>query len=88
MGFVRVRCYVNVKFSCYARRKKKKHDSYILVKTKIIVEKKRKMTEEANFADQIENDKNKTNVRCQFCNSLMIKAKEAKYCEQKVSFIP
>lgn len=46
------------------------------------------MTEEANFADQIENDKNKTNVRCQFCNSLMIKAKEAKYCEQKVSFIP
>lgn len=50
--------------------------------------KNQKMTEEANFADQIENDKNKTNVRCQFCNSLMIKAQEAKYCEQKVSFWP
>lgn len=46
------------------------------------------MTEEANFADQIEDDKNKTNVRCQFCNSLIIKAKEATYCEQKVSFVP
>ncbi|KAH8409551.1 hypothetical protein KR222_008399 [Zaprionus bogoriensis] len=41
------------------------------------------MTEEAKFAEQIENDKNKSNVRCQFCNSLMLKAQEAKYCEQK-----
>ncbi|KAH8263024.1 hypothetical protein KR044_003278 [Drosophila immigrans] len=42
------------------------------------------MTEEANFADQIADDKNKTNVRCQFCNSLMLKAHEGKYCEQEI----
>ncbi|EDW11477.2 guanine nucleotide exchange factor MSS4 homolog [Drosophila mojavensis] len=43
------------------------------------------MTDEANFADQIENEKNRTNVRCQFCNSLMLKAREASYCEQEVN---
>lgn len=42
------------------------------------------MTDKANFADQIENDKNKNNVRCQFCNSLMLKGKEASYSEQEV----
>ncbi|XP_030556880.1 guanine nucleotide exchange factor MSS4 homolog [Drosophila novamexicana] len=42
------------------------------------------MTDEANFAEQIVNDKNKTNVRCQFCNSLMLKAKEGTYAEQQI----
>jgi len=46
------------------------------------------MTEEVSFAEQIENNTNKINVRCQFCNSLMLKAHEGKYCEQEVSFIP
>lgn len=44
------------------------------------------MTEEANFAEQIADNHNKTNVRCQFCNSFMLKANEGMYCEQEVSF--
>lgn len=43
------------------------------------------MTEEAVFPDQIVDGKNKTNVRCQFCNSLMLKAQEGSYNEQEVS---
>ncbi|XP_030383726.1 guanine nucleotide exchange factor MSS4 homolog [Scaptodrosophila lebanonensis] len=42
------------------------------------------MTEESNFAAQIENDRNKLSVRCQFCNCLMLKANEGSYCEQEV----
>ncbi|EDV31257.1 uncharacterized protein Dana_GF14634 [Drosophila ananassae] len=42
------------------------------------------MTEEAVFPDQIVDGKNKTNVRCQFCNSLMLKAQEGSYNEQEV----
>ncbi|KAL7741131.1 hypothetical protein ACLKA6_018159 [Drosophila palustris] len=42
------------------------------------------MREEANFVEQIENNHNKTNVRCQFCNSFMLKALEGKYCEQEI----
>ncbi|XP_017098022.2 guanine nucleotide exchange factor MSS4 homolog [Drosophila bipectinata] len=42
------------------------------------------MTEEAAFPEQIVDGKNKTNVRCQFCNSLMLKAQEGSYDEQEV----
>ncbi|EDW04068.1 guanine nucleotide exchange factor MSS4 homolog [Drosophila grimshawi] len=42
------------------------------------------MTEESNFAEQIVNNHNKTNVRCQYCNSLMLKATEGTYCEQEI----
>ncbi|KAH8324224.1 hypothetical protein KR074_001788 [Drosophila pseudoananassae] len=42
------------------------------------------MTEEAVFPEQIVDGKNKTNVRCQFCNSLMLKAQEGSYNEQEV----
>jgi len=43
------------------------------------------MTEEADFAGQIVDGKNKTNVRCQFCNSLMLKAQEGTFNEKEVS---
>ncbi|XP_037710320.1 guanine nucleotide exchange factor MSS4 homolog [Drosophila subpulchrella] len=42
------------------------------------------MTEEADFAGQIVDGKNKTNVRCQFCNSLMLKAQEGTFSEEEV----
>nr|XP_016930180.1 guanine nucleotide exchange factor MSS4 homolog [Drosophila suzukii] len=42
------------------------------------------MTEEADFAGQIVDGKNKTNVRCQFCNSLMLKAQEGTFNEKEV----
>ncbi|KAH8241079.1 hypothetical protein KR026_011696 [Drosophila bipectinata] len=42
------------------------------------------MTEEVAFPEQIVDGKNKTNVRCQFCNSLMLKAQEGSYDEQEV----
>ncbi|ALC38906.1 CG7787 [Drosophila busckii] len=42
------------------------------------------MTEVANIEQQIVNNKNKTNVRCQFCNSLMLKAQEGSYCQQEI----
>ncbi|KAH8269737.1 hypothetical protein KR018_008657 [Drosophila ironensis] len=42
------------------------------------------MTEEAAFPEQIVDGKNKTDVRCQFCNSLMLKAKDGSYNEQEV----
>ncbi|EDV59337.1 guanine nucleotide exchange factor MSS4 homolog [Drosophila erecta] len=42
------------------------------------------MTEEADFSEQITDGKNKSNVRCQFCNSLMLKAQEGAYNQEKV----
>ncbi|EDW78035.1 uncharacterized protein Dwil_GK24796 [Drosophila willistoni] len=39
--------------------------------------------ETTNFADQIANGKNRTNVRCQFCNSFMLKAQEGSYREKE-----
>uniref|UniRef100_A0A0K8TLE5 Putative guanine nucleotide exchange factor n=1 Tax=Tabanus bromius TaxID=304241 RepID=A0A0K8TLE5_TABBR len=41
------------------------------------------MTDEQNFTEQIENEKNKNTVRCQFCNSLMLKPKSAKFVEDE-----
>ncbi|XP_017047956.1 guanine nucleotide exchange factor MSS4 homolog [Drosophila ficusphila] len=42
------------------------------------------MTDEADFSDQIADGKNKTNVRCQFCNSLMLKAQEGTHSQEEV----
>ncbi|XP_017068591.2 guanine nucleotide exchange factor MSS4 homolog [Drosophila eugracilis] len=42
------------------------------------------MTEEGAFSEQIVDGKNKSNVRCQFCNSLMLKAQEGTYSEEEV----
>ncbi|EDX04213.1 guanine nucleotide exchange factor MSS4 homolog [Drosophila simulans] len=42
------------------------------------------MTEEADFSEQITDGKNKSNVRCQFCNSLMLKAQEGTYNQEEV----
>ncbi|KAH8237928.1 hypothetical protein KR032_008066 [Drosophila birchii] len=43
------------------------------------------MTEEADFSTHIAEGKNKSNVRCQFCNSLMLKAQEGVYSKEEVS---
>lgn len=43
------------------------------------------MTEEADFSGHIAEGKNKTNVHCQFCNSLMLKAQEGVYSKEEVS---
>jgi len=43
------------------------------------------MAEEADFSEQITDGKNKSNVRCQFCNSLMLKAQEGTYNQEEVS---
>eukprot|EP00099_Drosophila_melanogaster_P018190 NP_609209.2 stratum [Drosophila melanogaster] len=42
------------------------------------------MTEEADFSEQITDGKNKSNVRCQFCNCLMLKAQEGTYNQEEV----
>ncbi|XP_016989353.1 guanine nucleotide exchange factor MSS4 homolog [Drosophila rhopaloa] len=42
------------------------------------------MTEVSDFSDQIAGGKNKSNVHCQFCNSLMLKAQEGTYSEEEV----
>lgn len=43
------------------------------------------MTDETNFPNEInENSQNKNSVRCQFCNSIILKAKSANYVEQEV----
>ncbi|KAH8352140.1 hypothetical protein KR084_002243 [Drosophila pseudotakahashii] len=42
------------------------------------------MTEAADFGELIVDGKNKSNVRCQFCNSLMLKAQEGTFSEEKV----
>ncbi|KAH8334047.1 hypothetical protein KR059_006057 [Drosophila kikkawai] len=42
------------------------------------------MTEEADFSALITEGKNNTNVRCQYCNSLMLKAQEGVYSKEQV----
>lgn len=43
------------------------------------------MTDESSFPSEInENNQNKNTVRCQFCNSIILKAKSANYVEQEV----
>lgn len=43
------------------------------------------MTDESNFYKEIDNNKNKNSVRCQFCDSVILKAKSANYSENEVS---
>lgn len=43
------------------------------------------MTEEAQFAQEIDKARNKNCVHCQFCNSIMLKQQSGKYVETKVS---
>lgn len=46
------------------------------------------MTDEGNFVKEIDNNKNKNSVRCQFCDSLLLKAQSANgYSENAVSLI-
>lgn len=42
------------------------------------------MTEETDFSEEIEDNKNKNTIRCQFCNTIILKAKSAKYIENEV----
>ncbi|KAI8043177.1 guanine nucleotide exchange factor MSS4 homolog [Drosophila gunungcola] len=42
------------------------------------------MTEVIDFSEQISDGKNILNVRCQFCNSLMLKAQEGTYSQEEV----
>lgn len=42
------------------------------------------MTEEAHFAKEIDNARNKNGVHCQFCNSIMLKPQSGKYVENEV----
>lgn len=46
-----------------------------------------KMTDETNFCKEIDNNRNKNSVRCQFCNSIILKPNSANYSENEVSFI-
>lgn len=43
------------------------------------------MTDEINFAKEIDNNQNKNTIRCQFCDSIILKAKSANYSENEVS---
>lgn len=45
------------------------------------------MTEETDFPNEIDNNKNKNTIRCQFCDSIILKAKSANYSENEVSSI-
>lgn len=45
------------------------------------------MTDEINFAKEIDNNTNKNSVRCQYCNSIILKPKSASYSENEVSSI-
>lgn len=45
------------------------------------------MTEETDFPSEIDNNKNKNTIRCQFCDSIILKAKSANYSENEVSSI-
>lgn len=43
------------------------------------------MTDESNFVKEIDNNKNKNSVRCQFCDSLLLKARSVNgYSENAV----
>lgn len=48
-----------------------------------------KMTDETNFCKEIDNDnnKNKNSVRCQFCNSIILKPNSANYSENEVNVV-
>lgn len=49
---------------------------------------KTKMTEETDFPKEInELNKNKNTIRCQFCDSIILKAMTANYSENEVSRI-
>lgn len=44
------------------------------------------MTEETDFPKEIDdNNKNKNTIRCQFCDSIILKAKSANYSENEVN---
>lgn len=43
------------------------------------------MTDECDFTNQIDNNQNKNSVHCQFCDSVILKAKIANYTENEVS---
>lgn len=47
----------------------------------------KKMTDESKFLDEIDDNKNKNSVHCQFCNSTILKAKSGHYTESEVSKI-
>lgn len=47
--------------------------------------KQSKMTDESDFTNQIDNNQNKNSIHCQFCNSVILKAKVANYTENEVS---
>lgn len=42
------------------------------------------MTDEAQIPAEMLDNKNKSNVRCQFCNSLMLKPQQGNYLEIEV----
>ncbi len=45
------------------------------------------MTDESDFPSQIDEDKNRTSIYCQYCNSIMLKPKTALYMEDEVILI-
>lgn len=44
------------------------------------------MTDESDFPSQIEGDKNRNSIYCQYCNSIMLKPKTASYVEDEVNY--
>lgn len=43
------------------------------------------MTDESDFQQQIDEDKNRNGIYCQYCNSIMLKPKTASYMEDEVN---
>lgn len=43
------------------------------------------MSEDSCLATEIENDKNKQNVRCRYCNSLILKDQQGLYEKSQVN---
>lgn len=43
------------------------------------------MSEDSTFANEISNNKNKQNVRCCYCNSLILKEQQGLYEKSQVS---
>lgn len=56
-------------------------------KEKSITNFRSKMTDETNFCKEIDNNKNKNSVRCQFCNSIILKPNSANYSENEVNVV-
>lgn len=46
--------------------------------------KKLNMTDESDFPLQVDDEKNRNSIYCQFCNSIMLKPKTAFYMEDEV----